>query len=79
VSQPVTITCKYSCKLCRLKRVKIQVPARQQESVTEWMEKTVQKVAADHQRRRPGCPAKELTEFLIPITGTDRVGGPTVQ
>lgn len=75
----MTTTCKYSCGLCGLKRIEIAVPARQEESVTDWMDATVRLVAADHRRRSPGCRAKELTELMVPMTGTKKVGGPTVQ
>lgn len=75
----MTTTCKYSCKLCGIKRVALEVPARSVESVTAWMDATVRRIAADHRRRSPHCRAKELTELLIPTTGTDRIGGPVVQ
>lgn len=75
----MTTRCKYSCAVCSLHRVPLDVPAREAESVTDWMTATVQLVANDHQRRSPGCPAKELTELMIPMSGTDRVGGPVVQ
>lgn len=75
----MTTRCKYSCRTCNLHRVALDVPARQAEDVSDWMTATVALVGADHQRRSPGCPAKELTELMVPLTGTDRVGGPTVQ
>lgn len=75
----MTIGCKYSCALCGLKRVEIQLPARGEESVTDCMQATVNLVAKDHRRRSPHCRAKELTEFLIPTTGRDKIGGPSVQ
>lgn len=75
----MTITCKYSCRLCGIKRVAIELPARRSEPVTVWMNATVRRIAADHKSRSPHCNAKELTELLIPTTGTDRIGGPTIQ
>lgn len=75
----MTTRCKYSCELCGLKRVLIDLPVRQNESVTDWMDMAVRRVQADHQRRSPGCPARELSEFMIPMSGTDKVGGPVVQ
>jgi hypothetical protein len=75
----MTITCKYSCPACGLKRVACPVPARMTEPVTVWMEATVRRISADHRLRSPHCHAREMKELLIPMTGTDRIGGPTVQ
>jgi len=75
----VTTTCQYSCSLCGLSRVAINVPAREEESVTDWMDKTVRRIASDHRLRSPHCRARELTELRIPTTGTDKIGGPVVQ
>jgi hypothetical protein len=75
----VNITYKYTCKPCGIERVALEVPARQTESVTAWMDATVRRISADHRRRSPHCNARELTELLIPTTGTDKVGGPVVQ
>ena len=74
----MNITCKYSCPLCGLKRVAIDVPARGIEAITVWMDATVRRIAADHRRRSPHCNATEMKELLIPMTGTQRVGGPSV-
>jgi hypothetical protein len=75
----MTIDVQYSCATCRLRRVHLDVPARGDESVLDWMDATVRLVGKDHRRRSPTCKAKELTEMLIPMTGTAKVGGPTVQ
>lgn len=69
----------YSCAPCGLKRVRLAVPARGEEDVVAWMESTVRVVKADHDRRSPHCHPTELTELMIPRTGADRIGGPTVQ
>jgi hypothetical protein len=74
-----TINVSYSCALCGLKKVSCRVPARGSETVTEWMGVTVQLLAADHQKRSPGCRAEKLDELMIPITGAECVGGPAVQ
>ena len=76
----LTITCKYSCKECGLEKISVDVPARQHtEEVTAWMEQTIRHVALDHHRRSPRCFPKELTNLIIPMTGTTMIGGPTVQ
>ena len=53
----------------------LEVPARDHEDVTDWMASTVRCVQQDHKRRSPTCRAKKLDELMIPMTGTDRVGG----
>lgn len=73
------IVCKYTCKPCGLKRISVEVPARLTEPVEEWMDATVRLISADHKLRSPLCRASKMSELMIPMTGTDRVGGPTVQ
>jgi hypothetical protein len=76
----VTIGVIYSCEGCGLRNVSLDVPARtEQETVTTWMDATVRRLSADHRRRSPLCRAKALQEVKIPITGTQRIGGPKVQ
>lgn len=74
----LTIRCLYSCTACGLVRVPCEVPARRpdEEDVRRWMDQTIRLVAADHQRRSPGCHPETLAELLIPSTG-DRIGGVT--
>lgn len=73
----MTITVKYSCDGCGLKRVEADVPARTTEDVVVWMDRTVRLLSRDHARRSPGCHPKALQEVMIPIgAGVDRIGGP---
>lgn len=74
----MTITVKYSCRDCRLHRVTVSVPARDSEDVADWMKATVRLVSADHARRSPACHPKALSELLIPMDGTQKIGGPAV-
>lgn len=73
-----TITILYSCADCALVKVPCDVPSRGSEDVKQWMDATILVLAADHQRRSPGCRAKKLDSVMIPITGTDKIGGATV-
>jgi hypothetical protein len=75
----VTITVMYSCDECALSKVSCLVPAREDEDVTVWMEQTIRLISADHDQRSPGCHPKMLKDLYIPMTGTDRIGGPTLQ
>jgi len=72
----MTTRLQYSCDRCGIKRQILDVPARQDEDITVWMDRTIYLVAHDHRRLSPTCNAKSLTELLIPMTGTDRIGGP---
>lgn len=75
-----TVAIRYSCDECGLKRVSVDVPARTGEDVKMWFEAILTPaLVADHQKRSPHCHPKELSEVLIPMTGTDRVGGAPVQ
>lgn len=75
-----TISCKYSCVLCGLRNVAVAVKAREEEQVTEWMDRTcVPTIMADHHQRSPQCYPESLTNIMIPVTGADRIGGPNLQ
>lgn len=70
----------YSCSDCGLCRVGVSVIAREEdEDLLAWMHKIGQELGADHDRRSPGCSPGILGDILIPMHGTNRVGGPSVQ
>lgn len=71
------IQVRYSCALCQLERVTLDVDTRgPDEDVAVWMKRTIAAVAFDHRRRSPTCNAKELRCLMVPLTGRDRIGGP---
>ena len=72
-----TIQVKYSCGQCGIHRVVVDVTARSTEDVAEWMERILTpSLVRDHEARSPHCQPKSLTEVLIPVTGTEKIGGP---
>jgi len=71
------IQCKYSCFQCGIFREIVTVPAREDEDIKVWMDATALLVSADHDRRSPKCVITKLDELMIPITGADKIGGPT--
>ena len=75
----MTVGVKYSCVLCGLMRVSFPMQARGSETVIEWMEKLLPLLEEDHRRRSPSCRADNFTEVMIPVTGTEKVGGPVLQ
>ena len=75
----VTITVFYSCLLCGLQKAACVVPAREDEDVRVWMDSTIRRVSVDHDMRSPNCHPDTLSELMIPMTGTDRIGGPILQ
>ncbi len=76
---PLRIFVKYSCPLCGLFAVPCSVPARGEEDVRAWVEQTIHLVAEDHARRSPSCHPKRLHNLMIPMAGSDRIGGPVMQ
>ena len=74
-----TITLIYTCVPCGLHNVTLNVKARQEESVTEWMDSILPLIAQDHSSRSPRCIARELTNLKIPITNAEKIGGVTIQ
>lgn len=76
----LTIGVKYSCHLCGLKDIEVQIPARETEDVLAWMHQVLEPgVGADHQMRSPHCKPKTLKDVKIPMSGADRIGGATAQ
>ena len=76
----IEIKVKYSCHRCGLKDAEVLVSARSSEDVIEWLNQTVNpNVKYDHTMRSPRCTATSFQNLMIPITGTDMVGGPAVQ
>ena len=73
----LTIHCFYSCKSCGLVKTPVDVPARGEENVVEWLEQIAMRaLAADHRQKSPTCHPKSLADVMIPMTGTSKVGGP---
>lgn len=75
----LTITVFYSCRDCGLRKVGCDVPARAEESVVDWMRETGRRLSTDHSRRSPERHPVALVDILIPMTGTAKVGGPSIQ
>lgn len=76
----IYIVCKYSCALCGLRRAQVRVPARGEESILDWVNKVAAvAISQDHAQRSPNCPSREMSELMIPISGAEKVGGPSVQ
>ncbi len=69
----------YTCAGCTAKDRALDVPAREAESVTDWMDRTINLIAEDHRQRAPRCQATVLQEVKIPTNYRDRIGGPVVQ
>ncbi len=74
----IAIRVLYTCRLCGLDNVGVDVPARGDENVLVWMDSTARQLSEDHAKRSPNCYPKTLDEIKIPITGANKVGGPCV-
>ena len=74
----IKITVSYSCHLCGLDRVPVEVTARTEENLKQWMDDLIHLLATDHHNKSPFCDPDCLSNIMIPITGTDRVGGPVL-
>lgn len=72
-----TVTVRYSCHGCGIVRREVVVPARMSDAddVVKWMETLAGVISVDHSRASPLCTATTMSEVMIPISGTDRVGG----
>lgn len=71
-----TIEVMYSCDKCGIFKRKLNVPVRGPEDVTQWLDQTVEKIAADHFARSPFCKATTIKELMIPTPeGIEKIGG----
>lgn len=75
----ITITVKYSCGLCRLEKIELLVPARENESIDQWLQETIQRIADDHAKRSKGCFPDHLKDIMIPVYNENQIGGPELQ
>lgn len=70
----------YTCNLCGLLKVQIEVEPREAgQELMDWMEKMTLILCADHERRSPDCHPEKMSEVLIPIDGARYIGGPAIQ
>lgn len=75
-----TIRCMYTCNMCGLEKVAVEVPARGEEDVATWMkESCIPSIAADHFGRSPLCMNTQIDGLWIPVIGVQKVGGPSMQ
>ncbi len=74
-----TVSIRYSCHLCGIEKAAVDVPARGEEDLEKWMAVMIHALGNDHQKRSPNCHPQSLSDIMIPMTGTDRVGGPVIQ
>ncbi len=77
----ITIPVLYSCKGCGLVKRPVQVAARlSDQDVLDWMDRELRvALSRDHARVSPDCESPTIEEIMIPMTGCDVVGGPTLQ
>jgi hypothetical protein len=70
------ITVRYSCPACGIRKREVEVQARESEDVIEWMEKVcIIALGNDHASVSPHCHPEELKDVMIPIHGSDKIGG----
>lgn len=70
------VTVLYSCHCCGIRRQEVDVPARGEEDVLVWMKTMGEHLSRDHHMRSPHCRPETLSDVMIPIAGTSKVGGP---
>ena len=77
----LTVRCMYSCRLCGLTKIAVDVPARgPNESVVHWVGETAARMLGeDHSSKSPTCRITKLDEVWIPIDGAARIGDPPIQ
>lgn len=63
------LTCKFSCKLCGIKKASVEVPAREgsHQDVLQWMKQVViPAISIEHDRLSPNCHPESLQDIMIP-------------
>lgn len=79
IDPALTIMVEYSCPPCGLLKISCPVPTRGEEDVLAWMDKMIHVLTADHHRRSPRCHPESLKDITIPMSGREKIGGPTLQ
>ena len=76
----IEIICKYTCPECGVNRAEVSVPVRPPDmDVVHWVQNVAAHyLAADHAMRSPACTCNTMSEMMIPISGAERIGGPSV-
>ena len=67
----ITTRVLYSCALCGVVKVGVDVPARQDEDVRVWMDHMIRFLMVDHVGRSPNCAARKFTDVMIPMSAGD--------
>ncbi len=70
------IICMYTCHACASIKVKVAVPARENEDISDWIKATAQILGDHHCNRSPHCTERKV-DLWIPVEGADKIGGPT--
>lgn len=75
-----TTTVQYSCDLCGLKDIPVEVKAREKDDdILDWMTKIGYDLAEDHNKRSLQCSPKTLSNIKIPLKNTEVIGGPIIK
>jgi hypothetical protein len=75
-AERATVRVKYSCPLCGLRDVAVDVTSRGEEDVVQWIEQVCMvELASDHATRSPHCHPLQLHDIKIPIAGAEKIGG----
>jgi hypothetical protein len=71
------IRVKYSCQECGLTLAEVEVAARLNEPVTDWMKQTMRSIADHHRHQSPTCPS-DTCDVFIPHEPEASIGRPTI-
>lgn len=75
----LSVRCLFSCHGCALKDHPVNVRERRdREDLLAWLDMVRFAIAREHRRVSPACAAREC-DLKIPLTSTDRIGGPPLQ
>lgn len=70
-----TIKVRYTCGLCGIKRMPVDVAERDDDQeVTAWVKRMAIELAADHRKRSPACHPLVFDEIMIPSDEDTPVG-----
>jgi hypothetical protein len=68
------ITVRFTCKKCGLKKREVQVPARDTQTLNEWMEIVKHCVADDHRTAEPKCHNLKVDLWIDEPEGSEFLG-----
>ena len=69
---------EYCCDECGIQDMRLVVPVRGDEAVTNWLKKVSYHIRDNHEAMSPECRNEKISQIRVPTANTTKVGGPVI-